>query len=112
MFAGKRMVGISWGKALGYGVRYIVFIIVWAIIGGLIVAGGAITITASANIKYDSTTQTFDTSGMNLGGVILGVVIIIVGEIVIIIGAIASYFKLMAKLITETGSAILPRPPP
>ena len=42
-FRGKRMVEISWGKALGYGVRYIAYIIVWAIIGGLIVAGGAIT---------------------------------------------------------------------
>ncbi|MGD0978081.1 MAG: hypothetical protein ABR962_02950 [Candidatus Bathyarchaeia archaeon] len=106
------MVEISWGKALGYGVRYIAYIILWAIIGGLIVAGGAITIVASANIKYDSTSQTFDTSGMNLGGVILGVIIIVIGEILIILGAIASYFKLMARLITETDTSMPPRPPP
>ena len=30
------MVEISWEKAFGYGIRFILFIILWAIIGGLI----------------------------------------------------------------------------
>jgi hypothetical protein len=46
------MVEISWGKALGYGARYIVYIIVWAIIGAIIVAAGGLMIAASVNIRH------------------------------------------------------------
>jgi hypothetical protein len=44
------MVEISWGKAFAYGLRYIVYIIVWAIVGGLIVGGGAATIVVGGGL--------------------------------------------------------------
>ena len=105
------MTEISWGKAFGYGARYILYVIVWAIVGVLIAFAGGLVIASSVNITFDSVTQTWNTSNLNLGGMLGGIVIIIVGEIVVILGAISSYFKLMSKLISESGSA-MPRPPP
>jgi hypothetical protein len=104
-----RMTEISWGKAFGYGARFILYVIVWAIVGVLIAFAGGLVIASSVNITFDSVT--WNTSNVNLGGILGGIVIIIVGEIVVILGAISSYFKLMSKLISESGSA-MPRPPP
>jgi len=109
------MVEISWGKAFAYGLRYFAYMILWAFIGGLIVAGGALTMAVGGgltSVKWDTTNQTIDTSSINLVGMIAGMVVMVVGEVVVILGAIASYFKLMAKLITETSPSTLSRPPP
>lgn len=100
----RKMVEISWGKAFGYGLRFVVFIILWAIVGVIIAAAGGLTIAASANIKYNADTQQFDLTGVNMGGVVGGVIIIAIGAAVVILGAISSYFKLMSKLVTETVS--------
>jgi hypothetical protein len=106
------MVEITWGKALGYGLRYVIYIIVWAIIGGLIMVGGGLFIAASVNITVNPDTQQWETSGLNLGSLIAGIIVIVIGELVVILGSIAAYFKLMSRLITEAGSATLQRPPP
>lgn len=106
------MVEISWGKAFGYGVRFILFIIVWAIIGGLIAVAGGWMIASSVNITWNSTTQQFETAGTNLGGILMGIVVIIIGEIVVILGAISTYFKLMSKLISEAAGTTQHPPPP
>jgi hypothetical protein len=106
------MVEISWGKAFGYGLRFILFIIVWAIIGGLIAVAGGMMIASSVNITWNSTTQQFETSGTNLGGVLAGIGVIIIGEIVVILGAISTYFKLMSKLVSETAGTAQHPPPP
>lgn len=105
------MVEISWGKALGYGARYIVYIIIWAIIGVVIVAAGGLMIAASVNIRFNTVTQQWESTGLNAGGLVGGVIVMVVGEIVVILGAISSYFKLMSKLITETVPASQPPPP-
>jgi len=103
---------MSWGKALGYGVRFIVYIILWAIIGGIIAAAGGLLIAGSLNITYDSATQQWQASNLNLGGLVGAVIVIVIGEIVVIMGAIASYFKLMSKLFSETLPAAQQRAPP
>jgi hypothetical protein len=51
-------------------------------------------------------------TGLNIGGLIAGVIVIVIGEVVVILGAISSYFKLMSKLITETIPAAQSHPPP
>jgi len=109
---GNNMVEISWGKAFGYGGRFILFIIVWAIIGGIIAAAGGLMIASSVNITWNSNTQQFETTGTNLGGVLSGIIVIIVGEIVVILGAISTYFKLMSKLISEAAGTAQHPPPP
>lgn len=106
------MVEISWGKALGYGARYIVYIILWAIIGAIIIAAGGLMIWASVNITYNSVTEQWESTDLNIGGLIAGVIVIVIGEVVVILGAISSYFKLMSKLITETIPAAQSHPPP
>jgi hypothetical protein len=106
------MVEITWGEALGYGLRYVIYIIVWAIIGGLIMVGGGLFIAASVNITFNQGTQQWETSGLNLGSLITGIIVIVIGELVVILGAIAAYFKLMSRLITEASYAIPQRPPP
>jgi len=105
------MVEISWGKALSYGVRYIVYIIIWAIIGAIIVAAGGLMIAGSANIRFNQATQQWESTSLNVGGLIGGIIVIVVGEVVVILGAISSYFKLMSKLITETLPTAQPPPP-
>jgi uncharacterized membrane protein len=47
------MVEISWEKAFGYGIRFILFIILWAIIGGLIAVAGGLMIASSVNITFN-----------------------------------------------------------
>jgi hypothetical protein len=109
---GNKMVEISWGKAFGYGIRFILFIILWAIIGGLIAVAGGLMIASSVNITFNPDTAQFNTTGTNLGGILAGVIVILVGEVVVVLGVISTYFKLMSKLITETGSATQHPPPP
>jgi hypothetical protein len=106
------LVEISWGKALGYGGRFIAYIILWAILGTIIVIAGGAVLAGSLNITYDSATQQWQSTDLNWGGLIAGVIIIVVGEIIVILGAIASYFKLMSKLMNETSPTTQPRPPP
>lgn len=106
------MVEISWGKALGYGARYIAYIILWAIIGAVIVVAAALMIAASVNISFNTATGQWESTGLNIGALIGGVIVIIIGGVVVILGAISSYFKLMSKLITESLPATQPHPPP
>ena len=106
------MVEISWGKALGYGARYIVYIIVWAIIGAIIVVAGGLMIWGSVNVTYNSVTDQWEMTDLNIGGLIAGVVVIVIGEVVVILGAISSYFKLMSRLIAETIPGAQSHPPP
>jgi len=106
------MVEISWGKAFGYGLRFILFIIVWALIGGVIAAAGGFMIATSVNITWNSTTNQIEWGGTNLGGIFAGIVVIIIGEIIVILGAISTYFKLMAKLVSEATGTTQQRPPP
>ena len=82
------------------------------IIGGLIAVAGGLMIASSVNITFNPNTAQFNTTGTNLGGILAGVIVILVGEAVVVLGVISTYFKLMSKLITETGSATQHPPPP
>jgi hypothetical protein len=108
----KAMVEISWGKAFGYGGRYILYVIVWAIVGGMIMFAGGLVIASSINIRYNSYTSQWESTGFNIGTLILSLIIMVIGELVVILGVISSYFKLMSKLITETVSSTTQNPPP
>jgi hypothetical protein len=106
------MVEISWGKAFGYGLKFILFIIVWAIIGGVVAIPGGMMIASSVSITWNSTTQQFETAGTNLGGILTGVAVIIIGALIVILGAISTYFRLMSKLVSESAGTTQRPPPP
>jgi uncharacterized membrane protein len=106
------MVEISWGKAFGYGGRYILYVIVWAIVGGLIMFAGGLVIASSITIRFNTYTQQWESTGFNIEALILSIAIMVIGELVVILGVISSYFKLMSRLITETVSSTTQNPPP
>jgi len=86
----------SWGKAFGYSLRYIVYAIIWDIIGGLIMWAGVFMISSAIGHGFP-----FYTSNSNLEAVIGGAILMIIGLIIITLGSMAAYFKIMSRLINE-----------
>lgn len=84
----KRAAELSWGKTFSYAVRYIIYAILWIIIGGLTMGIG-ISIIASAPFKFGP-------------GMLTGIVIIIIGYVIMFLGIMAAYFKVMSRLIYES----------
>ncbi|MBS7649226.1 hypothetical protein KEJ17_06275 [Candidatus Bathyarchaeota archaeon] len=96
----------SWGKAFGYALRYIAFVILWYIIGGLIMVAGVAMMLSAVSLGPPYYMPTF-----NPGAVIGGIIVIIIGLIITILGSMAAYFKIMSRLISEATSKPLPPPP-
>ncbi|HGE70760.1 TPA: hypothetical protein ENX78_07995 [Candidatus Poribacteria bacterium] len=101
---------ISWGKAFGYALRYILYIIVWIIIGGVIAGAGFMMMAGSVQTStgYWGVPEVTYNAGALIGGIIL----IIIGWIIALLGSMASYFKIMSRLIRESTPETLQRPPP
>ena len=101
---------ISWGRAFGYALRYILYIIAWVIIGGIIAVAGIMMIAGS--VPYTGSLGRVAYNSGALTGVIIpynffraligGIVLIIIGWIIAFFGSMASYFKIMSKLIVES----------
>lgn len=100
---------LSWKRAFGYALRYIIYVILWVIIGGLIMMAGVAMIVSSAS--YVPSGPPYYMPTFNLGVAIGGIIVIIIGLIIIVLGSMAAYFKIMSRLINETTSKILPPPP-
>lgn len=85
----------SWGKAFGYALRYILYAILWIIIGGLIMGAGIGMMMASMR------PGPWGIPTYEPGASIVGVVFIIIGLIIIYLGTMAAYFKIMSRLVYE-----------
>ena len=96
---------ISWGRAFGYAIRYVAYFILWGIIGGLIGGAGWWMIYSSYEYVGPYSMPTID-----VGTAITGLILIIIGMIITTLGTMATYFKLMSRLIRE--STYRPSPPP
>ncbi len=88
------VVEFSWGKSFSYAIRYILYAILWIVIGGLIMGVGVGTIAASVRIGADGIPRF-------LPGVAMGLIATIVGLIIMYLGLMATYFKIMSRLIYE-----------
>jgi hypothetical protein len=104
---------IGWIKAFGYSLRYILYIIIWLIIGGVIAGMGVMIIAESVgvNISFLGTSGITPQVKYNFNALVSGIILIIIGWIVAFLGSMAAYFKIMSKLIRESLPEILQGPP-
>jgi hypothetical protein len=89
-----RVIEFSWGKSFSYAIRYILYAILWIVIGGLIMGFGIGTIAASVRIGAWGIPRF-------LAGAVIGLIATIVGLIIMYLGMMAAYFKIMSRLIYE-----------
>ena len=92
------VVEFSWGKAFGYALRYILYAILWIIIGGLIMGAGIGMMMTSMR------PGPFGIPAFEPGASIVGVIVMIIGLIIIYLGTMAAYFKIMSRLVYEATS--------
>jgi uncharacterized membrane protein len=99
---------IGWGKAFKYAGKFIVYAIVWLIIGFIFTAAGLAIISSSLQLAGSLFPQiTYD-----VGKLFAGIILLIVGWLIAALGVTASYFKIMSALIAESVSGEnLPAPP-
>ncbi|MEM2123698.1 MAG: zinc ribbon domain-containing protein [Candidatus Bathyarchaeia archaeon] len=90
----RSAVEFSWGKSFRYAVRYILYAILWIIIGGIIMGVGMGIIAASMELRA-GVMPTFG------AGAAVGIITTIIGLIIMYLGTMASYFKIMSRLIYE-----------
>jgi len=101
---------IGWGRAFGYAVRFLVFSIIWVVVGGLLVGVGVAMVLASLGISYGWPTRSHGYTpgtGVNLGLLVGGVAAVVAGTAVAELGTLATFFKLMSRLVGES----VPRAP-
>lgn len=98
------MSGISWGRAFGYAVRFVLYSLLWVILGGiLILAGIWIATSGFSGVMGFEWWQT-QLARHPAGSITIGVLLMILGYIIAALGSIATYFKLMAELIVEVNA--------
>jgi hypothetical protein len=101
---------IGWGRAFGYAVRFLVFSIIWVVVGGLLVGVSVAMVLASLGISYGWPTRSYGytpSTGVNLGLLVGGVVAVVAGAAVAGLGTLATFFKLTSRLVGES----VPRAP-
>ena len=84
----------SWGRSFRYALRYILYAITWIVIGGIVMGVGIGAIAASTVLGAGG----MPTFG---AGAAVGIIITIIGWIIMALGTMASYFKIMSRLIYE-----------
>jgi len=86
---------IGWGRAFGYAVRYVIYVFAWWIIGGILMGIGFILI-ASSTVYYGWIK--IENYGLLIGGIIM----VFIGLVIAMLGSLATYFKLMSRLVRES----------
>ena len=86
--------GISWGKALRYALECVLYFIPWMIIGGIIALMGLVMLTSLPSTEPLG--ETYTVKGLT------GILLTIIGSIIMLFGFMASFFKVMSKLIAES----------
>jgi hypothetical protein len=103
---------ISWSEAFNYALKYIIYIIVWMIVGFLIAGAGIALMIGPMHITPGGWVPQITP---NFGALVGGILLVIIGWFIAFIGSMASYFKIMSKLIRESVSKpkqeLLPPPP-
>lgn len=98
---------ISWGRAFLLALKYIVFIILWAIIGGIFILIGLFLASYSI-LEYISRTipvpipKYFTLPISPQLGILIGLLLVIIGLVITNLGYLATYFKLLSQLIVDT----------
>ena len=95
---------IGWLRAFGYAFRYVIYVIFWLIIGGIIFVIGLFTIMGSTRIRYEyefGEPPRVETE-VNFGAMIWGFIVAIIGLVIMNLAALAVYFKLMSRLVSES----------
>lgn len=87
---------VSWGRAFRAAGTYVVFLIVWGMIGGIFIFAGILT--AGTLITYDPLTGM---PRLNLAGAGVGIVLFLIGYIIILLGSMATLFKILSELVAE-----------
>ncbi|MGC8850288.1 MAG: hypothetical protein ACP5QI_07435 [Candidatus Bathyarchaeia archaeon] len=90
----RGVVEFSWGKSFHYAVRYILYAILWIIVGGIIMGVGLGILAATTKLGAWGLPR-FG------AGAAMGIITTIIGLVIIYLGAMASYFKIMSRLIYE-----------
>ena len=99
---------ISWSEAFNYALKYIIYIIVWVIVG-FIIASVGIALMIGPVQRTPSGWVPQITS--NFGALVGGIILVVIGWLIAFLGSMASYFKIMSKLIRESVSKPPQQPP-
>jgi len=83
---------LSWGEAFEYAMRFVIYAIPWIIVGGLLLWWGVSLIASAKTSDFYPDVVALTTQG---------VFVLIVGLTVFMLGVMATFFKLMSRLISE-----------
>jgi len=106
---------MPWGTAFKRALIYVLWLIVWGIIGGIFIAVGAFSI---AGTFVSSVITSPEAAGaMLLGGSVFGLAMIFIGYVIIALGSVATFIRLIYSLSYEaslqaSGKGLPPAPPP
>ena len=91
---------VTWTRAFKAAALFVLYSILWDIIGGAIMFFGIITLQSAA----PTTTTIFGTTARlqpNPYQLVDGIIILIIGFVLLLLGNIATFFKVNTDLITE-----------
>jgi len=106
---------MPWGTAFKRAFIYVLWLIVWGIIGGIFIGVGVFSM---AGTFVSSMITTPEAAGaMLLGGSIFGLVMIFIGYVIIALGSVATFIRLIYSLSLEaslqaSGRGVPAAPPP
>ena len=99
---------IGWGRAFKYAGKFLVYAVVWLIIGSAFTAAGVMMIGFPTPFAVTPPPQIT----YNPWRLFAGIILLVAGWVITALGVMASYFKVMSALIAESVSGEnLPAPP-
>jgi len=81
---------VSWGRAFRGALAYVIYSIVWFIIGGAVIIGGVL-----------AGTRTIGPYGIPQVDPMVLIVVLIIGYAITALGSVAALFKVMAEITAE-----------
>jgi len=94
---------VTWGRAFKAAFVYVLFLLGWVILGGVVLSIGIASMAAGAGGLFTidpitgQPTVNFGTLTASVGGLITA----IVGYLIIILGCIATMFKIFSEIVAE-----------
>jgi len=106
---------MPWGTAFKRAFIYVLWLIVWGIIGGIFIGVGVFSMAGT--FVSSMMTNPEAAGAMLLGGSIFGLAMIFIGYVIIALGSVATFIRLIYSLSYEaslqaSGRMPLPAPPP
>jgi len=87
---------VSWGKAFKSAGMYVIFLIVWGIVGAIFILLGIFTY--GFLIWYDPYTGM---PRINPAGLGLGLVFTVIGLVILLLGSFATFFKVIGEIVAD-----------